>query len=258
MPGALDALVNAWRTQQFAPGARNVLAGDEATINAPAEVAHHASWNSLIKSDQFGAPDGSAFHLGLLPMPFLGNLKRARVFLLSLNPGVGPHDYFAEHQVSDYRKALEANLQQTRDVRFPFLDPAHSWHGGSAYWAPRLRGITEGVRRRRNLQYREAIDICAQNIAVLELVPYHSATFNMPQRRIDALASVKLMREFVFRELLPRHRQGDCKMLVLRSRNKWLQSDYDGADLPQPTMPRSAYISNRDAEKAAETICRFA
>ncbi len=113
MPGALDALVNAWRTEQFAPGARNVLAGDEATINAPAEVAYHASWNSLIKSDQFGAPDGSAFHLGLLPMPFLGNLKRARVFLLSLNPGVGPYDYFAEHQVSDYGKAAQPSRSST-------------------------------------------------------------------------------------------------------------------------------------------------
>ena len=93
---------------------------------------------------------------------------------------------------------------------------------------------------------------------MLELVPYHYATFKMPQRRIDALASAKLMREFVFRELMPRHRQGDCKLVILRSRKNWLQSDYAEAHFPQPTMPRNAYISDRDADKAAETICRFA
>lgn len=50
----------------------------------------------LISSDHFGADVWSTFHIGLLPMPYMGNLKQARVSLCALNPGLGPHDYVGE------------------------------------------------------------------------------------------------------------------------------------------------------------------
>lgn len=258
MSAALNALVKAWRSQPFVPGARNVLQADSAAIELHASVEHHESWRAFTGSSWFGTPKDSAFHLGLLPMPFLGNLRRARVFLLSLNPGLGPHDYFGEHQVDEYRSALLANLKQDRNVRFPFLDPAHFWHGGSAYWAPRLRGITEGVQSGLNIKPREAREVCAAHIAVLELVPYHSANFRMSRRGIDTLASTNLIRDFVFTELLPRHRSKDCKLIVLRSRDLWLRPKEKATDLPVPATPRNAYIADRDAREAAAMICRFA
>ena len=258
MPGALDALVKAWRSQRFAPGARNVLQDDSDVIESHATVEHHLSWKAFTGASGFGAPDDSAFHLGLLPMPFLGNLRRASVFLVSLNPGLGPHDYFGEHHVTEYSKALLKNLRQDRDARFPFLDPAHAWHGGSAYWAPRLRGITEGVQRGLKISPRESRELCAEHIAVLELVPYHSGNFKLVRRGIDALESTNLIRNFVFSELLPRHRDKDCKLIVLRSRDLWLRPKAKASGFPVPAMPRNAYIAHRDAKDAAAMICRFA
>lgn len=258
MPGDLKRLITAWNSSHFAPGLRNVLPGDASTIEAPDDVVHHRSWRALISSDGFGADVGSTFHIGLLPMPYLGNLRKARVFLCSLNPGLGPHDYFGEHQVPEYRKALLKNLRQDRDVRFPFLDPAHAWHGGSAYWAPRLRGITEGVKTALNIEMREAREVCAEHIAVLELVPYHSGNFKLNRRGIDALESTNLIRNFVFNELLPRHKDKDCKLIVLRSRDLWLRPGVKASGFPVPAMPRNAYIADRDARDAAAMICRFA
>jgi hypothetical protein len=191
-------------------------------------------------------------------MPYLGNLRHARVFLVSLNPGLGPHDYFGEHRVVEYRSALLANLRQDRDVRFPFLDPAHSWHGGSAYWTHRLRGITRRVQETLGVDPREAIRICAAQVAVLELVPYHSAIFRLSRRGIDALASANLIRNLVFAELLPRHRDHDCSLIVLRSRAAWIRPGDRPSGFPHPSMPRSASIADRDARRAADTICRFA
>jgi len=212
----------------------------------------------MISADDFGSDGGNAFHTGLLPMPYLGNLRKARVFLCSLNPGVGPHDYFGEHNVADYRKALLANLRQEPEVRFPFLEPAHAWHGGSAYWAPRLRGITDRVQNRLGLNARETLELCAKHIAVLELVPYHSANFKMTRRSVDALESTSLIRDFVFGELVPRHRAKDCKLIALRSRELWLSAKGQRSAFPVPAMPRNAYIADRDAVNAAELICRFA
>jgi hypothetical protein len=257
MAEALDALLNAWRAQQFTPGARNVLSADATAIETYAAVSHHKSWSTLISSDRFGALEGSAFHVGLLPMPYLGSLKHARVFLVSLNPGLGPPDYFGEHQVAAYREALLANLRQDGDARLPFLEPNHSWHGGSAYWAPRLREIHQGVATRLKLTPRESLELCARRIAVLELVPYHSSNFRMSRRGIDAMGSTHLVRNFVFQELLPRHRKGDCKLIVLRSRELWLRPEDDAAGFPIPGMPRNAYIAKQDAAEAADMICRF-
>jgi hypothetical protein len=50
----------------------------------------------LISSDDFGADVWSTFHIGLLPMPYMVNLKQARVSLCALNPGLGPHDDVGE------------------------------------------------------------------------------------------------------------------------------------------------------------------
>ncbi len=258
MPGELKRLITAWNSSRFAPGLRNVLPGDAPTIQALDTVVHHRSWQALICAEDFGADIGSKFHIGLLPMPFLGNLQSARVFLCSLNPGLGHHDYFAEHHVTEYRKALLKNLRQDRDATFPFLDPAYAWHGGSAYWAPRLRRITEGVQKGLGVSARRAREICAAQIAVLELVPYHSGTFNLNRRGIDTLASTNLIRDFVFGNLLPRHRSKDCKLIVLRSRNLWLRPKEKATGFPVPSMPRNAYIASRDARDAAEMICRFA
>jgi hypothetical protein len=246
----LKRLITAWNSPHFAPGLRNVLPGDASTIDAPDDVVHHRSWRALISSDGFGADVGSTFHIGLLPMPYLGNLRKSRVFLCSLNPGLGPHDYFGELHVPEYRKALLKNLRQDRDARFPFLDPAHAWHGGSAYWAPRLRSITEGVEEGLKIGPREAREVCAEHIAVLELVPYHSGNFKLKRRGIDALESTNLIRNFVFSELLPRHRDGDCKLIVLRSRDLWLRPGVKASGFPVPAMPRNAYIADRDARGA--------
>ena len=44
-------------------------------------------------------------------MPFVGDLQSADVFLVLLNPGLGPLDYYGEEKNEPgYREALLANL----------------------------------------------------------------------------------------------------------------------------------------------------
>ena len=47
------------------------------------------SWNDAHSAPDFGAPGDSRLHLGLLPVPLIGDLTRASVFVLLLNPEVG-------------------------------------------------------------------------------------------------------------------------------------------------------------------------
>jgi hypothetical protein len=261
MGAALERLISAWRKGEFRPGRRNVLPGDEAVFAKAmgSAAAIHKSWPAFTRAHDATSADSKQFHLGLLPMPYQGNLRTAKVFLLSLNPGLGAHDYFGEHGVREYREELERNLRQDRDAAFPFLLPRHSWHGGSAYWLPRLRGIVTGVRAAADCSTNAALELCAARIAVLELVPYHSAKSGMSTGSINQLESARLMREFVFSELLPRRDRGDCLVVTLRAWAKWLPPS--GAErspahrqLPPARMPLSARLANDDVRKAVKMI----
>ena len=69
-------------------------------------------WKSVFSRDDFDAPRDRKLHLNLLPQPFCGDLLHAKVYVLLLNPGVGPTDYFGEVAVPKYRRALRATLRQ--------------------------------------------------------------------------------------------------------------------------------------------------
>ncbi len=55
------------------------------------------SFDAYIKSKDFGNKD-RWLHTGLLPMPYIGYLKKASIFILTLNPGLKPLDYYSEYQ----------------------------------------------------------------------------------------------------------------------------------------------------------------
>ena len=178
-------------------------------------------------------------------MPWIGGLRRARVFLLSLNPGLGAHDYFGEHRVAEYRKALEANLAQDGPGSFPFLDPMHAWHGGANYWKRRLTPIVAAIGGPR----AKAMSLCAQSVAVLELVPYHSESFGLGDAQLDRLESVRLIRDFVHSGLLARQARGECLVIALRSANRW---KIPGVE--ERGITRSATISELTVRRIASAI----
>ena len=89
----------------------------EQTIYTPEE---------FIGSDAFGDFDETKFHLSLLPVPYLGNLRTADIFILHLNPGFGLEEY-ADDADPCLRTALRHTLKQRLDAaEYPFckLNPA--------------------------------------------------------------------------------------------------------------------------------------
>src|SRR5690606_16191656 len=105
-----------------------------------------------------------SLHTGLLPLPYLGSLERASMFLLALNPGLHASDYHAEIHPA-FRERLLSNLyQQDAADEFPFLslDPVFAWHAGFEYWAGKLHGIVSALVTQRALSYRQAPSELAQ------------------------------------------------------------------------------------------------
>jgi hypothetical protein len=187
-------------------------------------------------------PNDSRLHLSLLPQPFFGDLELATVFLLLLNPGLNPGDYYSEYCVPAYRAALISNLRQEANREFPllFLDPEFSWHPGARYFRTRLHWIASRIARRDGIAYRDALGVVARRVCALQLVPYHSPVFHLPSRILDRLESTGLARQFAGDRLLDR--QG-VLVLVMRQAGRWGLSDRPGVINYFGSETRAAHLS---------------
>lgn len=110
-------------------------------------------------------------HENLPPEPYVGNIKNAKYYMISLNPraGLDNHSYDAEYDnwknvflKSEYEKNI---AQSNMDYPFYYLNPELKESGGGVWWT-----MVFGVANKSN-EYKH---ILSQNFCDLELFPYHS------------------------------------------------------------------------------------
>jgi len=113
-----------------------------------------------------------------LPGPYLGNPKKARVVILSLNPGYNNDDTKLHEEEPDFYKPLRKNLSH-EDIPYPFYYLNPIWKdrncGGYKYWYPLLNDIIEEIAKNKSKD--DAIRLVARRVSVIEWFPYHSKTF---------------------------------------------------------------------------------
>lgn len=231
-----------------------VLPGDEVVLSP----LNRSGWTKCIRLDAyvsspaFGDPRDRSLHLGLCPIPFVGKPSKARVFVLMLNPGLSPGDYFAE-QHSKFRAAVWANLKGESD--FLYLDPRYGWHPGFDYWHGKLTSVIQGVARRTNVTYQQALRRAAANTCVIQLVPYHSISFGLTEGVVRGMRSPRLAKQFVHDHVLPRVRRGDALLIVTRQKQRWDIAPDSGAVIYEGSETRSAHLT--EASRGGAKILDF-
>lgn len=180
------------------------------------------SFNEYRDSDLFGDPYDKKLHLGLSPVPYIGNLKISSVYLLLLNPGLNPGDYIQD-KTPEFQERYINNLQQKANEDFPFyhLNPILCSHPGYNYWIKKLKDIIEKIKTTENISWLEAQKKLSNKIAVLELIPYHSMNFGLRDKIIDKLASTRDIKRFVKEKIVPKARNNKCVIIVTRSSKRW-------------------------------------
>ena len=204
------------------------------------------SWEAAYANQSFGAPGDNRVHLGLLPMPFSGDLRRATVYVLLLNPGVSPTDYYGEYMVPQFREARLANLrQQFAADQSPFvgLDPQFAWHGGFDYWHGKFRGVIAALAQGWQVNFAEARRRLGEALAVVELFPYHSEAFTDVDHWLRDLPSVDLVRRFVRDVLLPRVLAGEAIAIVTRQARAWDLPTVPGVVIYSAQQARAAHLT---------------
>jgi len=218
-------------------------------------------WEKVRESETFGSPADTRLHLGLFPQPFCGNLVTARIFVLMLNPGLGYGDYFAEYETPGFKIALVAGLRQEFDVTHPsfmYLDPRFAFHSGFRWWHDKFQAVIGNVAGERKIPFAQARRLLADQLASVELFPYHSRSFEDHGHWLRDLPSVKLVRDFVQNDLIPRTERGEALVIVTRKAKEWRVLASENVVVYGAGEAQAAHLSpeSRGGEKILEFLDR--
>ena len=182
------------------------------------------NFSQFLVSRRFGDLSDHRFHFSLLPIPYLGDLNRADIFILQLNPGFNLINYYAEWNVPAFRRRVEGSLRQELDgVEFPFysLDPELCWYSGFRWWEGKLRDIASIIANRKYKgRYLNALRELSQRIAVIELVPYHSIAFK-GHLLVRVLPSTAQAKDLARLDLVKRASSGRVLVIPMRKVAAW-------------------------------------
>ena len=259
----VSTLVESWRRVAF-DTAPYVLPQDfvvfkeaeEARKSRGRKYCHpFTSFRDYIASDAFGQTEDTAFHLGLVPVPYMGDLESASIFVLMLNPGFESPNYFEEEASPEYRESMIRNLrQEPTGFPFPWLDPQFAWTTGFRYWAGKFRDLTGIIRERKKLDYPESLRYLANKLCVVQLVPYYSQGYNLPSA-LRQLRSKRLAVEYVREIVLERAARGEAMVVVARGSDEWRVRTGDNVFVYPGPQARGASLSMQS--DGGEAIARW-
>ena len=230
--GRAAGLIGEWRraATRWDPGSPPyVLATDAPFLESHGTVTYRSAEEAREAPD-FYLPDQNRdrrMHMGLLPVPFMGDLLNASIYVLMASPGVTRRDY-EEYEQPAFRKALLANLKQERldgFLPFPYLDPQFEWHDGFEYWDRRrgLGKIIGELAKGQGISTEEARAMLCERLAVIQVVPYHSSRAPNDTNRLRNWPSVRLAGEFVRDVVVPRVRSREAVVLAIMRVRFWDQ-----------------------------------
>ncbi len=231
---------------------REILLSDRSARN----IVTYSGWREAHARPDFGAPGDRRLHLGLLPIPFVGSLRTADIYVLLLNPGLGSTDYFGEYERPEFRRHRLATLRQRFGRAQPFgeLDPRFAWHGGYSWWHQKLSSVIQQLADHRDLSFAEARAHLGRRLAAIELLPYHSTSFRDGGQWLRRLPSVQLARSFVHDTVLPKVKRGEATLIVTRKAALWQLPKHPGVVVYRGAEARAAHLSPKS--KGGRAILR--
>jgi hypothetical protein len=246
-PNYMHPLIQQWRACPLASPPFRFL-GDDVPFSGHSTkfISVCDSYDEYLKSPAFGDPRDTTLHLGLIPSPYYGNIESASIYMLMLNPGLQPIDYFAEHIAPEFRHALVRNLHQKQaqsPFPFIFLNPRFAWHSGFTYWQKKLHDVVSIFKEKRNLTLTAALSDMARRIVCLQLVPYHSRNFGLPRDLTRHLPSVQIMQHFIQEVVVRRVQTDEAIAIVLRGKDMWQMPRHKNIVVYDGSESRSAHLS---------------
>jgi len=158
----------------------------------------------------------------LIPEPFIGDHRSAKLVLLSLNPGLAEGDAKA-HARPDFRAAMLRNLRH-ESQQYPFYPLKKEFEETpcAQWWLKKTRRLIEECGREK----------VAKGLFVIEWFPYHSKKSGLPKKPKKFVCESQRYSCQLAKEMLGRGAR--TRMVLLRSKDHWAICDEDLSTRPFP------------------------
>ena len=174
----------------------------------------------------------SKLDLSIIPLHFIGDISKAKVLVLNLNPGINKKNLSFYKDNEEYQKKIINNLT-FKDPKFFEFD--YYTENNEGYWS-RLSPLfsdkySEKIAKNKISKDTKDLDIFfTKNIALVEFFPYHSKKYNncydmlgkSKEGKKDYLPSQKFVFELIKERL--NNSADDVIIIISRSRSKWFEA----------------------------------
>lgn len=118
--------------------------------------------------------------LNVYPQHFVGDIDKAKIIILSLNPGYNTEYYDAykkriNKNGTKYEQIIKENLEMKRPSFHAFELANESDLG---YWGIKMKCWVEDYDKKDNKKIVESLKKITEDIALAEFFPYHSMSYN--------------------------------------------------------------------------------
>lgn len=182
--------------------------------------------------------DQDKLNLNFYPLHYIGDIRNAKILVLSLNPGI--NDEYIEFYTSNdcYQQKIKNNLDFSKPSFFEF----DSYKDKKGYWNKLRELFPEEYDKKINSMKEESLDTTeidkffTSNIALVEFFPYHSKVY---KDKLVPLVNKVIKKEgylstqkFVFGIISERLKKKDVVVIIYRAIDEWMGaveglSDYD-------------------------------
>ena len=175
--------------------------------------------------------------LSVYPQHFVGNIDKAKIIILSLNPGYSTEYYDAyknsiNKNGTNYEQTIKENLEMEKPFFHAFELANESDLG---YWGNKMKCWVEEYDKKDNKTIIESLKKITENIALAEFFPYHSISYNGMYDKLGEGTSSNSNRKikdylptqkFLFKKIKKRIDDKNDKLIIILTRSfaKWYEA----------------------------------
>lgn len=118
--------------------------------------------------------------LSVYPQHFVGNIDKAKIIILSLNPGYSTEYYEAyKNRINKNGTKYEQTIKENLEMKRPFFHAFELANESDlGYWGNKMKCWVEGYDKKDNEELIESLKKITKDIALAEFFPYHSISYN--------------------------------------------------------------------------------
>lgn len=252
----VNKLVDFWKKLDFNQNKGFVHPDDKIS-----ESVFYKDFEAYLSSDNYCDEDSKKkIHTGLIPAPYCGNLRTAKIFVLFLNPGFEESNYLDEADPkvkNSLIETLQQNFSENQDFPYFTLNPRFSNLDGAKWIRKKMDGVIQAVCKETGRKYKDVLKTLSQNLVSVELFPYHSASFSY-KKEYEKMSSVAAVREYV-ECLKERAKNGEITLIVTRAADKWNVEESDNIVVYKGSECQSASLSesSKGGRAIKEKLCQL-